>query len=358
MKELDSYCSYPKDTKSLLEALGEREAETIRMDLPANKLRFVSLEKALEKYKTIEKLAERIGVEPMLVNNTLDNTKMIVAVDGSPYLIGKSSWISISGRIDIYGGGFAELEPDDKANVINARLKQLDDSEVKVIIVSGKVRAIMSKKYSPIPADETFKTALQAIRNRFADVQYMSGYYDHEIAYTKLLFPELAQQLTEIYGIPDTLVPGMLILTSDTGHAGVRIAACWKHQQGSFRQADSEVYVRHENLNGLEKVLEEMPNLFIKYQNAAVKLAAMLNIELQNPAMVTKKVCKALNIGDKHAKSIIELLPAIGATAYDVCMEIFSLPARLNLPEAARLELEEKIAKAINFDYEKIDADI
>jgi len=358
MKGLDSYCAYPKDVKSLLEALREREAETIRIDLPANKLRFVSLEKALEKYKTVDDLAKRMGIEPMLVNNTLDNAKMIVVADGSPYLIGKSSWISVSGRIDIYGGGFAELEPDDKANVINARLKQLDNSQVKVIIVSGKVRAIMSKKYSPIPANETFEAALQAIRNRFADVQYMVGYYDHEIAYVKLLFPELAQQLTEVYGIPDTLVPGMLILTSDTGHAGVRIAACWKHPQGSFRQTDSEVYVKHENLNGLGKVLEEMPNLFIKYQNAAVKLAAMLNIELQHPAIVTKKVFKALGVGDKHAKATIELLPAVGATAYDVCMEIFSLPARLNLSEAARLELEEKVAKAINFDYEKIDADI
>jgi len=358
MKGLDFYSKrYGNDVAPFLVDIKEREQETTRKDVPANKVRFVSLANAVEKCKGAENLAKRLNVDISLVEDTSNHAKMVVVIDGEPFLLGSSSWVSISGRIDIYGAGFAALEPEDKAYVLNARLRQLDNNNIKVIVVSGKVRAIMSAKYSVVPADEVFEAILEKAKERFADVSCITSYYDHDFSYTKLLFPELAKKISEAHGLPDTLIPGLLVVTSDTGHAGIKVTACWQYPQGAFQQADNEVYLRHENSNGIDKVLDAMPNLFIKYQNAAVKLATMMNIELKYPATVLKKACKALGVGDKYAKSLMVCLPTSNVTAYDICMEMFSLPARISCAEAPKLVLEEKVAKAINLNYEKLDED-
>jgi len=356
-KGYDFYSKYVNAFSELLLDLQEREVDTKRIDVCANKIRFVSIAKALEKYKTVEALSAKIGIDIELLSDTNDHTKMIACVEGVPYLLGRSSWISISGRIDIYGGGLAALEPDDKAQLINARLAQLGDNLIKVVIVNQKIRAMMSRKYATIPANEVFKQVAEKARERFASTKFVTGFYNHEFAFAQLMFPEVAQKLSEAYGLPEELTPGITVITSDTGHAGVKIVGSWVSPKGRFQQAGTEVYLRHENSNSLEKVLEELPNLFIKYQNMALKLAALMGIEIKFPATVLKKALKELGAGERNAKMLLETLPTNDVTAYDICMELFSLPARLDIAETSRLELEEKIAKAINLDFTKLDND-
>jgi len=355
MKWSDNY-KYTTDLSDVyLSKLTEREKNTQRITIPADKLRFVSTTKALEKYKTDKALAEKIGVMEDIVTETNGKTGLIVTVSGTPYLLGDSSWISISGRISIYGNGLWALEPIDKANLFNARLLQLKDTPVMVIIVDDKVRAIMSGKYSVIPANMVVEKIIEKAQERFAETMFSGGMFTHEITVTTIAFPEVAKKIGETYGI-DGLVPGIKIITSDTGYAGIKIVGFWMaNKEKGFQQAGSEIYLRHENTNKLDKVLEEMPNLFLKYQNMAAKLAELLNVEMKYPIQAIKNACEKLKLGKKHAKFIAENLPTGDISAYDICMEIFTLPHRLNLSDMSRLEMEEVVARAINLNYKDLD---
>jgi len=364
-KGLDSFQISFNNTEEFLEFLEKREVYTGRISVPAKNLKFYTLEQVKKWYKTSEELAERLGIDVELVKDTENNTKMVVVIENGhkdPYLLGSSSWVSIKNRIDIYGKGFDMLGPEEQVRDINVRMSQLGDEEVQVIIVYDKIRAIMSRMYAVVIAADFFKSVLDYSRERFDSFELVEAYADHNVTRCKILFTELREELAEIYKLPDEYIPGLVIQTSDTGFSANRIGAYWQSSsRGSFINSNEYINVKHKGEVTLEDILEELPNLFIKYQNTLKKFANLLTIEISQPVKVLKKACRHIGVAKKHTKMLVEELERelstagiTTTTAYDICRKILSLPNYVT-DSTQKTDLQEKVGRAVNINYTKLE---
>lgn len=338
--------------------LAEREKATTRLEVKANELNFVSVDHALRFYKTVPELAKRLGVAEELVKDTIECTNLIVVINKEPYLLGTSSWISIKNRMDIYGTGFDKLDAETKAHVMRKRFAQLGEDKVKVIIVENKIRAIMSDEYAVIPASEVFMSIVEEAENRFENYELREALADHLRTRLVISFPELQNEINELYQLPDKYTPGLIIETSDVGYSANKVGSYWLLPDGTgFINTNEYIYVPHIGKASLNKVLKELPNLFLKYQNTLKKFAQLITVEIPAPVTVLKKACKHIGIPKKYIARLVEQfelnyqnVPKV--TAYDICREIFSVPAMVG--ENRRQEMEEVVGKAINLNYAKL----
>ena len=360
MKAMDRFeKSFDTNMVEFLEFLREREANTTRFTVSASQLKVVAMGQALKHY-SMDGLAQRLGVTQELIEDTITHTDVVVTVDGKPYLMGESTWISVKNRIEIFGRGFDMLETVDKAKTINARLQQLADKQVQVIVVDDKIRAIMSDEYAIVEASDLFSSVEAKLLDRFDGYEMISGYADHTVSRCKLLLPEMAAELNGLYSLPDEYTPGIIIETSDVGYSANKIGPYWKTKGGSFIRMKEYIYMQHKGDTNLDKILEELPNLFLRYQNTLKKFAAMLLVEIDAACVlkVARKAAKQIGLSKKLSKQIVEqieqtyLMNPGMVTAYDICRELLSAP--LLVDDSQKTEIEELVGKALNVNYETL----
>lgn len=346
-----------KSLDEFLDFLKEREAGTERFDVPASDLKVYNIDHVMQKYPTIESLAKCLQVEPELIDDTVKNTDLIVAVGARPFLLSKSAMISISSRVQIFGSGFAKLISSTKATVLSERFADLGEKMVKVIAYQGKIRAIMSDEYAVVPMDELFEETLERVIERFGQVEMLGNYVSHDVARLYLLFPE-DPHLAAAYGLQDEWRAGLVIETSDNGYSANKISPFWKCGSRSFIKGNESIYMIHRGSLELGKVLAELPNLFLKYQNVVEKFAELMAIEIENPVATIKAAVRKLKLGKKLGRQIVAqfesafvLTPVV--TAYDICFEILSASSLVE-DGNNKAALEETLGRAINLDYKKL----
>jgi hypothetical protein len=344
-----------------LRFLEEREKNTIRYDAKSSDFNFLSIGHSLHFYKTEEALAKRLNVSMDLLQDTKWHTNLIAAINKEPYLIGSSAWNSLKNRIDVYGGGFDKLHADTKALVLKERFMQ-EDKAVKIIVCEGKIRAVMSQEYAVIPAYQLFQEVLQKVEERFEDFITVIALADHNRAVIKIVLPSVKEDINSLYNLPDEYIPGLIIETSDTGYSANKIGSFWlANGRGSFINKNEYIYLPHVGNVKLDDVLEQLPNLFLKFQNTLKKFASLMQIEVEFPVKTLKAACKKLKVPKKYVKLIVEqfegnLPQGAKATAYDICREVFTLPNFVNDSER-RKDFEELAGKAINLNYTALQED-
>lgn len=359
-REFDSFNSTFDCVDDFLSFLREREQNTERHELPAKEVRFMTIEQGLRYYKTEQNLANRLGVSVELLEETKSNTDILVVFRRNAYLLGSSAWVSLKNRMNIYGSGYDQLSAELQTAVLNYRFAQIGDKTVKVIIVDKKVRAIMSDEYAVVPTAELFEAVLERTASRFGGYELVASYADHNIARCKIIIPAVKDTLNQIYNLPDEYIPGIIIETSDTGFSANKIGPYWQVGKASFINAKEYIYMPHIGKINLNTVLDELPNVFLKYQNTLKKFAALMQIELSMPVKVLKKACKKIELPRKLTRQLVEqfelnLSTRGGAivTAYDVCREILFAPQLVDGQQ--KTIIEEKVGKAINLNYVALD---
>jgi len=360
-KGFDNFRTNFASASEFLKFLEERELSTERHEVPADEVRFITIDESLKYYKTYQALAKRLGVTAELLEDTKKRTNIVVAFNKNAYLLGDSAWISLKNRMNIYGDGFDQLGAELQATVLNKRFSQLGKTKVKVIIVDKKIRSIMSEEYAIVPASLLFKTVLQHIEGRFGGYEFVTSYVDHNVTRCKVLLTALANDLNKVYNLPDKYIPGIMVESSDTGFSANKIGPYWQmigRSSGTFINQNEYIYMVHKGNTNLDKVLDELPNVFLKYQNTLKKFAMLMQIELDMPVKVLKKACKHIGLSKKITKQLVaqfelnyQNVPAV--TAYDVCREILFAPQLVD--GTRKTVVEEKVGKAINLNYQAMD---
>ncbi len=360
-EEFDGFFRGFGDELSFLNFLNEWELNTSRHEIPPTYLKFSSINKYCESYGKDQLVTVLKDVNEEVVDDTQENTDLIVFVGGEPYLVGSSAWISMKGRIDIYGKGLDRIGSELQAEVLNKRFLQLK-KPVKAIIANKKVRAIMSSLYKVVPAQDLFNNVLERSVERFGDFEFVNGYADHYTVRCKILFPGLEKDINNAYNLPHHYTPGLVIITSDTGYSSHKIGAFWKTNIGSFINSSEYLEFKHMGGNTLDKIADELPNLFLKYQNVVRKFADMMDIEIDMPVNVLKKAYKHLKIPKKYINQSVSSFETYVAsvsspiTAYDICRKIMQITTLADT-DTKKTALEEKVGKAINLNYAKLDND-
>lgn len=355
--EADNYSVVTTNKQDFLSLLNKREEETKRTRLPAKGIKFFSVGDTVRKNsKTLSSVPDAI------LNDTRNNTDIVARWGkgkSKGYVpMGTSAWISVKGRIDIYGNGFTQLKSGLQSTVLNKRFADIGDREVQVVTVAGKVRAIMSDEYAVIPASDFFTAVLQHVEQKYSTGKTIHASIDHNVSRLKIVFPEIADTLALAYNLPHKYTPGLIIETSDTGFCANRVCGFWQSGNASFITESNKVELIHIGGATIDKIIEQLPNIFIRYQNTVKKFAALMLQKIDSPLHVLKGACKELKLPRKASKAILEQfnLTYTGQpfTAYDIVREILAAPSLVELNQHQRIALEEKVEKAINLNFEKL----
>lgn len=253
---------------------------------------------------------------------------------------------------------------------------------------SKKVFAFLSSRYGHMPL-ATLETIINELKTKggLSDFEFVSYNANHRIVEAKYAFPEYGEELSKKYDLPDVMIPGIVVMSSDTGECSARIKAYWKTPTGSIVYGD-EYSKMHKGLVEVEAVLNGVrENVFDKYKEFPRRLQELSYIpvtpgdfDLKTPRGMDKNgqmICNVftLAINELGVPRIIgqsrmnEMKSQLGFivdrsqrySAYAVAMDIMSLPDELacwletsELGETGYKMLQKAVSKAPYLDYERI----
>lgn len=171
-----------------------------------------------------------------------------------------------------------------------------------------KVMALFSKKYAYIP-QTILLTEIERISADMQEKPVCSRWeVNHYISSVYLEFPKKAQMLSEEYRLPDLLVPGLKLYTSDVGDASLSARPTWRI--GGSLAIGKAVTVSHMAKKDVSDFFPQIQeNVLGSYKRFVQHLKAMQSISVTDPTNALKKIFQELRltaiVGKKKAPHII-----------------------------------------------------
>lgn len=242
-----------------------------------------------------------------------------------------------------------------------------------------KVFAIHSGRYGEMPQLEMFNVIDKIVNDEvFGKVSCSKWLVNHYFTSIELEFPEKADEICKAYGLPNIFVPGIRITTSDTGNSSFRIVGTWRIKNSLA--LTNEVAKRHSGAIDINEIIEDVEKeIFADYVKIPEALCDLMlknitpedldlsvNTDMRKNQEIVENIIKSTlkelevvkAIGKKNEMTLRDLMlqeidPSISYTAYDIAMQILTIPERIEgLSSSALNSLAKTIAKAPFCSYE------
>lgn len=303
----------------------------------------------------------------------ISDSKTIFVMDGKTTLfVGEGLFNTFGQRLDLTGRRMNKPSFVRNELVQEVLDEQLDKPDVVTAILRTqngvkKVFAVHSNSYPYVP-----QTILPDIAERFIAANYSGlgeavcdGWeVNHHYSTIKVVFPQKAKAIQATYGLPDEVVPGLILTTSDLGENSVTVKGIFSIRGSSVVQ--KVIKKQHKGVVNPDDVIDKVDReVFSEYTKLPARLCELMTIDVADVQYSLDEAFRGLGIrkfGDKTSDKITEALtmelPAGGSyTAYDLAMSILSLQGRLSdVPVYTLRELEGKCAKAPFLKWEKFAA--
>ena len=312
----------------------------------------------------MESFTSKPGVNRQLADELRYGSKMVMMIAGKSYVVSDLASSTLNNRAKI--GGDAKNGPSvgrivdlamsfHHTNTQNLRMITRSNQQASIII------AAHSEKYAYVP-----QTILCDIYNKIAQdfgrTECLQWEVTHEITHCYLGFPEIAKEFADTYGLPNTIVPGLYLSTSDSGDGSLTIRGIWDI---NGRRAGGPCLKRnHRGDVDVEKFVEmAWKKIFAEYNSIPTRLADLLTINVDDPIATLRRVfhqigiTKSCNLGKKTSKALFTALvdefdKTAKYTAYDIAMAIASVPERcIGMHHSVIEKLENLVRDAIFADY-------
>lgn len=240
----------------------------------------------------------------------------------------------------IGSGGSNAKRPSFKRDAYFAELLGVAEQDVQLLIRRAedvkKIFAMHSNRYTLVP-----QTVILDIINQ---IEHGLGKpvcrrWDVSNARTEvqLDFPERARDFARMYSLPDKIIPGLRLTTSDVGESSVCAEGTWKLRG---RTIGSDVYMRkHTGRIALEKILEQVDRcIFAKYEKIPKTLCKLMKIDIGDPMAAVESVFQQINlkdaIGMRREQQLCKIMepqfnPRLKYTAYDIATTVMALSASI-----------------------------
>ena len=226
-----------------------------------------------------------------------------------------------------------------------------------------KVFAALSGKYEAIPM-----TILSDVINRLSDVSDMGKpvvkrwYIDQNVAEIQVEFPDVADAFSAEYKLPEKVIPGLLLMSSDTGYCSITI-------KGTYRMEDQKTHVvvdeySHKHIGDINESMildacekqifariSRLPNALVEKLGKVIALGNSPDVaDIVKSAYESgfRKLGLTKVLGAKRKKAVLEALnleidPSVTYTEYDIAQTLMRLPDRI---DGLSRELSSRLAKA------------
>lgn len=289
--------------------------------------------------------------------------------------IGASALASIYSNVaGLRGDRWNKLPALNKAGVINYCVSTAGTIFVRK--ASGKVRAMVSPKYQPMPIPELLEVA-ENLDAYLGTPEFDSGFVDHSVTVCKFLYKDIAKDITDAYrdilalhgrtlGPNAEIIPVVEFRSSDVTNNAAQLLTYLQLAPGHLMPVGEGVRVNHvapvefdENGNrktALQKFREESQLLYSRLEfEMNEMLPAMLDTPIKYPVNTFIGLCKKAQIPQKWGGLVEEELKHnwpdhSGCTFLDIYEALTNVTQKAleetKSPNAARLlDLEEAIAR-------------
>lgn len=240
----------------------------------------------------------------------------------------------------------------------------------------AKLFAVMSDKYTVIPQETVLdiidKVKAEALKD-LGRTECNNWLIDHSVTRIYLDFPDCGSDFAEEYKLPDEMVPGIMIETSDIGDSSLRLKGYFR-LGGNLTYVENEFTQIHTGELRMSDVIDVVADkIFPEYRIYPEKLAKFMMIDITEPTMskaarikkmtslyrdVSRKIGLVKAIGKKREKALIDQLiaginPEIDYTAYDIAQTFLTLSSTIEVENKSVVELISNTVRNVmeyNFD--------
>lgn len=358
---------------------------------------------SLKRFDVDRDIYVKKGFDEETINEAFDNglfltstTKKVgpakikkMMANGEYIPVSEKAMSTISSRINHYGYGFLSerlvrdlsiVKKFDKPVPISLVCREDPETGLK------KVFAVMSEKYTTIPQSLILDVLERVIKEAKDDLgkAVCAGWsISHSNTRVYVEFPSAGKEFSETYHLPDEMLPGIMLETSDIGKCSLRI-------RGYFRMTESQTvsYMEDEYTQAhigdidTKEILNAAKNkIFPQYLTYPERLAMLMTHDVVDDTMapllklkimsklyrsISKEIGLVKAIGKPREKNLINQLieainPEITYTAYDVIMTFLTLATCVETESKAVIESIAKTAPSVmkyKFEFEEEEDDL
>lgn len=216
------------------------------------------------------------------------------------------------------------------------------------------------------------KMGKEKVHNWSVDQTFTSIYLEYD---------QVTEDIRQAYQLPDQIIPGVYLCTSDIGRSSIIGRGCYRRKGSNSYVVTDEVAFKHTGKACKEVVLKQLDNgVFAKLRKLPEALCNLIgkdvtdytkldlsttegqeeNVRIMGEVYrtVIKKLLKE-KVGAKNGEELAEQMaseinPSLHYTMYDVALAFMDIPDRVaNTDRATDMEIR-KICAKIPFEIEKI----
>lgn len=292
-------------------------------------------------------------------------------------------------------GGSAMTEPSVERDMLLARLFRTNRKFTLVVkeddFENKKIFGVRSGRYKPLSQHVLLDIVNELNKDKsMGETECRNWEINHFLTNLDVEFPDKANEVLSLEvesgkanskKLSDFLttppVPGLRLITSDTGDSSVQVMGTWRI--GNSRIITDIVATRHSKKAEIETIIEDCrKTIFSGFRMLPEKLCELTMLNITNPRWDLSSeegesenrnaICAVIDsvfnqlkiekaIGKKRCKVLYDLFTetldyTLPFTGYDVAMMILDIPARIqNLDKATLERLEKCIGNIINCDF-------
>lgn len=318
-------------------------------DLPPS-LQAISLRQVLEK-----------GGSKALFDEAKEKSRLFIRYEDQFYFTSPKLPESLCARVRIFGDCVYDTSVERAAFIMN-RLQKESQRVIALIrsIPRSGIRKIMmigSGNYNYVP-QTFFKQTISALQVAVGEETVCQNWkIDPFISTIYFSFPKLAERLQQKYPLPDSLIPGICLTTSDTRDASVSAHPTW--QVGEAIVEGPGILMSHDNKANLQSFNRKIQKEIVdKFPEFLLRLSSLRNVRVPDPEKTLSHLFSRLKImravGKKRTLSLIperiETLEEKSCCIYDLVMNLLQLPADCTLPESSAKKLRRAVYDTVFLD--------
>lgn len=256
----------------------------------------------IEKLDEIEKMTQRIPINSKEISIETEDTSedLFAVINGVKRRISETAYTSICNKMGICGDGLFALPVKMLRDIILERFSSIEEN-LKVIIIDGEIRAMLSKTYGVQPTNQVMADFADIIAKKYPDAVFTGawGDGDYRSFEMRFSFPENKCTLGNIYNKPEW-TPGILIRSSDIGFSSVSVYPVWYIGNSDYIEFGSKEESTKKVHRGLEKwgyadAEKALDKCFVLAQKKLDVIQKWANTPLQNFEVIIDEIYNNYN---------------------------------------------------------------
>lgn len=320
--------------------------------------------------------AARYGLDPELMQDTANGTKLLLDYCGEKMMVRDTAKQTLGETAKLYGSALGRMSPPLMAETYNNGLSVARGKSL-LLMRYGKLSALHSDSeggYQIMPISSLLDISTSKLGHDFGEIDFKEGYNTH--GYTSALWtlPEAQDDILTIYqdalrnavshNFSISMMPAVRLMTSDTANSCARLIPVFIMRGNEYRLTDG-ISIKHaknvvrDGKRGLDAFETAAGELYAQFRSCSEVIARLGQIRINNGCNCIVSLCKRYDIPKKYgeaARIFAERMTQNGryVSAHDIylCMtEAVAEAKQLGASWTQILNLQESIAKITNADW-------